>query len=403
MRTRSLLTCLLVVVVLLTAGSCRSGAGAPAPSATRTVGVLDQWRAALAGRASEPAVWYSIGESLAEGQGASTVESRWFTQVSDALHAADPGGGRADYVPARQRVYGPDSPWGNRYSASEGTLVMRDGSAEAGYGFADLGHKALEMAPGASLTFSVTGTSVDLCWVGAPLAGTFSYTVDGGPPVSVSTTTETPAPASRTRATFATGGDHTVVVTAASDVVFAGLMVYDGGETSGITTVDGAWSSATLAVPFLTDLEGWRQTTSTLAPDLVTIELGGNDVLQGTDPATFRQQAQSLVDMLMSLPTPPSIYWVFPYQFSPTLDNADQMGTYQDQIAQLVAANPSVGLLSLRDQMPAATAAGGGLYASDGLHPNDAGQRVIAGLVGAVVTAPLAGTASPSPSPSPTR
>lgn len=362
--------------------------GGDPPAAPRSAAkVTARWEAALAARATSPAVWYSIGESLAEGQGASRPQRRWFSLVTGTLRSNYSGGGTGDYVPARQRVYGPDSPWADRYVASTGTLTLRDGSADAGYGYADLGHKALELAAGASVTFDVTGSSVDICWVGGPGGGAFRYRLDDRAAVSVDADTGSYAPFSRTRVALPPGA-HRLTITATEAFPLAGLLTYRGGEDSGITTVDGGWSSATVATPFLADLEDWRSTVAALGPDLVTVELGGNDALQATDPSVFRRQAQQLVDMLQSLPKVPSIYWVFPYQIAPEEAGADRLRAYEREIEDLVADEPTVGLISLLDTMPAATTAGTGLYSTDGIHPNDKGQQAIADLVGAAIARP---------------
>lgn len=347
--------------------------------------VFTQWRAALANRDTTPAVWYGIGESLQEGQGASTAANRWFVKAAAQLRTTYPSVGAAEYIPARRRVYAPDSgTWVNGYSASTGTLTFQDTT------YGDLGHKVIAMAAGATMTFTVTGVAATIWWVGLVGGGTFTYQVDGGTVSSgISTVTASTQPYKTTSVTLGAQGSHTVKITATSAVTIAGLQVYSGNTTSGIHAIDGGWSSATVQNPFLNNLAQWQAALQVLQPDLVTIELGGNDTVNGTAVATFKANALSLINALRAQTKVPSIVWVFPYRVASSITTND-FSLYQTAIKQLIATDPSIGLISWLDQMPQATTSGTGLYSTDGIHPNDSGQTTMANIVAPALVPPAA-------------
>lgn len=339
---------------------------------------LTQWNAALANRAAVPARWLGIGESLQEGQGASTEANRFFNKALGALRGRYPiagvAGGR-NYIPARRRVYGPDSEsWINGVSSYTGSLSL------ISEGFANTGHKTVNMPVRSTMTFTVSGTSVDLDYVVGPGGGNFTYRVDNGPTVTVSSNGSYRATAVK-RVVFPSRGVHTVkIACSTTPVYFSGVFLYDQDETRGIHGYDGGWSSATVATPFLQDLGagGWTDTLKHLSLDLVTIELNGNDVLNGTPLTTFRGQAQQLVGTFKALPKVPSIVWLTSYQVAAGV-SSNSAGPYDQVIKDLAAADPSIGVLSWYDEIDqVGTGSSLGLFQPDGIHPNDAGHQVLA-------------------------
>lgn len=80
---------------------------------------LAHWSAALNDRANRPATWLAMGDSITEGQGASSRDNRWITRTLNGLRAAYPTAGvvgGTGYLPGWYAVFGPDSPW-TPYSA----------------------------------------------------------------------------------------------------------------------------------------------------------------------------------------------------------------------------------------------------------------------------------------------
>lgn len=383
------------------AGVNTGGAGAESASASAAPqarpDVLSRWRSAVTGRAGAPAKWLGMGESLQEGQGASTEAQAWFAKALASLRTSYPTAGVAggrNFLPARRRVYGPDSTWINGYTSSSGTLTMIDVD-----GYGTLGHKTISMAAGATMTFTVSGTAVDIVGIGGPGGPSFTYAVDGGSATSVSQNLGAYDAYVLTRVTFGARGSHTVLITASgAGVLIAGLIVYDQDETAGVHGYDSGWTAATIAQPFLVDLGagGWPDTLNQLGPDLVTIELAGNDVGNGTALATFKTNARALLNILQGLTKVPSIIWVIPYMFAAGQLNAEKWADYREQILDLQRDDGfswgTVDLFTLMPQVDSAEAVAAGIYINDFIHPNDTGHTVLAGhVVDALVPAAPAG------------
>jgi len=379
------------VAAVNSAGTGPVSAAASAASTTPPP-VLGRWQTALAGIATAPATWLSIGESLSEGQGASTRANRYVNKIAAAIRTNRPAVGQSEYIAARARVYGPDSTWGNGYTASTGTLTLRDHTT---FGFGDIGHKVIIMDAGATMTFTVTGTAADIWWVAGPGGGTFTYRVDGGT-VSAGISQNAVYDADqKTRVTLGANTSHTLQITASSNsVIIAGVEVWGANTTSGLRLIDGGWSSATIATPFLLDLDAWIDTVNTVGPDLVTIELGGNDAFGTITKAEFKAQALQLIGRLQGLTKVPSIVWTFPHKVAESLAPGTRYDLLESAIDEIVAADPSIGLFSFNDTMPQATTSGTGFYSTDGIHFNDSGNAEVARILGAYLdpTAPVTET-----------
>ncbi len=342
-------------------------------------GALQRWHKALADRASKPARWLAIGESLTEGQGASSRSLRFLDLTRDRLRAKYPVSrvsGGENYIPAVYRVWGPDSTWTQPYSASTGTLTPS-------FWAASLGYRSLQIGAGASVTYPVTGSSADIWYLNGPITGTLTYRVDGGSAHSVNTAGSSWTNDRILDVPLGAAGNHTITVSAQSSwVLLAGFTVYNGDRTAGIQVYDSSYSGAEVST-FLAGLATFHQAAADVAPDLVTIELGGNDYLNGTDPAEFGAELAGLVQDLLSLPKIPSIVLLVPYRTNPpALANPIPYQDYADQIHGVAAAYPAqVSVIDFAQLMPATDSSGDGYYSTDAIHPNDRGQRVMADIL----------------------
>jgi lysophospholipase L1-like esterase len=336
------------------------------------------WDAALADVDESPARWLAVGDSLTEGQGASSVDTRWVDLTRDALRTAHPVEGVAGgvgYRPAVFATYGPDSPWAD-------WAADRQGGVEPDPASAALGYRSLELDPGAQVSWPVTGTDVDLWWAGG--GGSFTWDVDGTRQGRVDTR-DSAASSSVTPVEGLDSGPHTVTVTAdgRSDepVVLHGLAAFDGDRDRGVALYDSARSGATTTT-FTHDLAGWLEAVAAAEPDVVTITLGAND-LRSLSPEEFGDGYRDVVEGLQALDAPPTIVVVDEFPVAAGLADAGQapLDDYSDALDQLVDETGVVSV-SLGD----ALASGGGadlrsLLSTDGLHPNDAGQRAIAAFM----------------------
>lgn len=356
-----------LLTVGVTACSTASEPTAPDPLAT--------WNAAVADRADSPAKWVALGDSITEGQGASTRADRWTDLTRDELrrlHPTDGVTGGVGYVPAVFAVYAPDSTWADWAVDGSGTTYAIDTVP-------DLGYRALAMQPGATRTWPFTGTGLDIWWARSPDSGDFTYRIDGGAPQTVQTTGSETTGAS-TRVDGLTRGEHTVTVTAVATFALEGFTIYDGDRDAGIHLYDSARSGATIGT-FTKDDAGFLRAMRRVGPDLVTITLGGNDAGHIT-PDELGKQYRAFLRALRSLPSKPSVLVVGEFTPAPAMTDgmSASWSTYLDTIER-AAKSSGAAWVSMADTFPTATYSGTGIYSTDGLHPNDRGQRKISDLV----------------------
>ena len=356
---------------------------------------LDRWFAAVAARATAPAKWLAIGDSITEGQGASTRAKRWVDLVKTNLRSTYAATDGYNYLPAFYAVYTPDSTWG-LIATTTGTVTWDNWAANLGYRHAG-------MLTGATLVYTVQGTAADLWWLSN--GGTFTWKVDAGSATSVNTA-GTYHTDNKTRISLGASGSHTITIACtAGNVNFSGIAVFDGDTTSGVHFYDSAHTSFTVA-NFLADATEFPRAVAAVAPDLVTIELGLNDA-SSVSVATFQTQLQTLINQLKALPTIPSILLIAAYQPAPSV-TAGFLAGWQSYVAAMKtiqAADPTrISVLDLTATMPTATTAGTGLYRTDGLHPNDSGHTAIATAVAPLLLPqPFGVTATPQPDALPPR
>lgn len=332
---------------------------------------LAQWKRARQNQDAAPATWVAIGDSITEGQGASARQNRWIDQTAAALAP----GATADYLPAWYAVYGPDSLW-ESYAERSGTV--RDES------FGSLGLRTATMETGASQTYELTGTSADLYYLTG--GGLLAYSVDDGPATTIDTA-GVYSTANRRRVDFPTPGAHRLTVTALTGTGYlSGVTEFDGDEDNGLHVFDNAHSGYTCA-QFVAAEEELGPIMAMVQPDLVTIELGVNDYLQGS--ATPAELEANLRDMVVKLrqrleDQEPSIVLVLPYGIDGDSPGADP--SWEDYAAAIrsLGAELSVGVL---DMSSMGVATEGGYWSTDGLHPSDAGNAEMARLATAYLAA----------------
>lgn len=351
----------LVLCLLTSVISCSSAPSDP----------LAQWRTALRQQSSAPASWVAIGDSITEGQGASSRDARWVEQTRDGLRTNAGGEG---YSPGWYAVYGPDSPW-EPYSSREGDVADEE--------FGSLGLRTATLQTGATQTYEVTGTSAYVYYL--TNGGVLGISIDDTPV----TTIDTAGPystANRYQVTFAGPGPHSLTVYAVTGPAYvAGVEKFQGDEANGVRLYDHAHSGFTSG-QFVAAQDELNPVLALLQPDLVTIELGVNDYLTG-DPGLpeVRGNLQELVDNLREELTekPPSIVIVLPYRIGPEPRGDYSWDDYTEAVTAL-GEELSVGVL---DMSSMGTSEPGGYWSSDALHPSDEGHREMARLATAYLRA----------------
>ncbi|MFK4484641.1 GDSL-type esterase/lipase family protein [Curtobacterium sp. AB7] len=355
--------------------------GCSAAKPPETAEPLATWNAAVADRTEAPANWVALGDSITEGQGASSRSTRWMDLTLDQLRAEHPTDGvtgGAGYLPAQFAVYAPDSTWGDWATA-------RTGESQFDVTTPDLGYRSVTMQAGASRSYDFTGTGIDIWWARWPGSGDFTYSVDGAAPTTVATT-GTASTGTITTVDGLSSGEHTVTITAVARFSLLGFTIYDGDRDKGIRRYDSAHSGSTIAT-FTDDQEGFLTAMRRAAPDLITITLGGNDAANLT-PEELGAQYVAFLETLAALPTKPSLLVIG--EFTPASSMTDAMSEpWSSYLAEIkrAAAEGGAAYVSMADSFPEADTSGSGIYSTDGIHPNDEGQRRITKLVLATLAA----------------
>ncbi|ROS51250.1 SGNH/GDSL hydrolase family protein [Frigoribacterium sp. PhB24] len=352
-----------------TGGASASGTSSAQPA--RASSELADWAQALDDRDDYPARWVAVGDSIPEGMGASTVDSRWIDLTLDGLrerYPTDDVPGGVGYRPAAFAVAPPASTWARWATGNEGSVSASSRTA-------DLGYRSVTLGAGATTTYPFTGTDLDLWWSSG--GGTFSYVVDDGDAVDVDTR-DSMATSGITSVSGLEAGAHTVTIHAHTPVDIEGLTAFDGDRDRGISLFDSSRSGAT-ARTFTADLPGFLDSIAATKPDLVTITLGANDAFTRT-PAEFEDDYRTLIDGLQSLDDPPSILLMGEFVPGTNLTQglAADAGDY-DAVVRRLADETGSAYVDLADALPDDGVVS--LLSADGVHPNDAGQRVIADFV----------------------
>jgi lysophospholipase L1-like esterase len=326
------------------------------------------WYRALANRASAPAKWTGIGDSLTEGQGATSIDKTWASIVFKTLRnnypvLNVPGG--FGYRPGQYNVYAPDSTWTNWYSATSGTINQYDAGAGPGY-------RMTFLAQNASRTYPFFGTDIDV-WVNNS-GGTIRYSIDGGAATDVPTANDGGMTISSKSGL--TRGQHSITITTPSSAgaSFSGFMIYDGDRTKGLQYYEGSHSGAKTSL-YLSDLPHFLQNMQTIAPSLITISIGDND--SGADGvATVMNNVITLAGALSDLPGSPSIVFIAPYFFGTgtTVSSQAQYNEGYKIITQAIGAT----LLDMSTMVPTTDTSGTGYYSTDAIHLNNTGHAFIA-------------------------
>jgi lysophospholipase L1-like esterase len=342
---------------------------------TQKIPALRAFHAALGNAASAPCDILTIGDSIFEGyqMGSANIPDRAVNQLVARLRALfQPAGvaGGSGFAPSSYAAGNLVSPATTGGPAVDNTL--------------GLGGRSLEISSTAkSVTFSVSGTSVDILWMQGPSAGSFSYKVDGGTATTVTCTGGTAVTdAHKTRVTFGTRGAHTVTITGVSGFCYIdGLMVYDGDESAGIRLWDAShtsWATTdyTAKIAASTGQRPLRDQCATIQPALVIIQLLTNDWLHNLSSAAAQTALQQIIgEVRAGCTIPPSIVLTPPYQGSDT-GHAEPWASYVQVAYSIAAADAGATVCDLGLRMPAVAGDVLGLY-TDAVHPNVKGHRAL--------------------------
>ena len=353
----------------------------PRLSAQWTGNPTPAWPLAWAGRATAPATWLALGDSITEGQGASLFTNGWVQKCATKLRTVpgspSPTGG-VGWVPAVSLTVGPDSAW----TSPTSPVAAYTGTAGYNYFWQTLdGKAATTNATNETITWTSHSTSFQTWVIDSSASGT--YQVDSATPVSL--TNGGNYPTLRTQnSTPVSSGTHTLQIkqTNSGLIGIDGIFVYDGDEANGLHV----WNTGHYGALTSDVLNDWGTGDAPallepfwelIAPDVVTFAFGANEFFNNIDPAVFKSNVRRVLDMLRGLPKLPSIYLIAVPVYDDGVTQTYRWTAYQTVLSDLASEYSSV--VTYVDLMATTgVPTVGGLFSSDRIHPNDSGHDLIA-------------------------
>lgn len=349
---------------------------------------LMPWYTALAGRQFARCNVVCLGDSITEGQGATNWDYAWRSRLRDMLRARYPtpgqsGGGRG-FLGAAGSGEGSFT-WPSTIAGSP-TLSVNVGPKSRWVQFNGAAQ---------TITFALTGDSADIMWTKQPGGGTFSWAVDGGSATNVSTAAGTDVDGQLTHISLGTPGPHTLVLARVSGTSnIDGVTEFYGDYSSGIQVHDAGHYGASTAnwVSWLGSASGPAAAIAALSPDLIMITLGTNDQDLNVLPATYQANLQAIITGLKSQLTAPYPAIVL-NMLAPRTGQSGLTYPWSQYVsaAYAVAAadtsgpfgSPGNSLVTVMDftlgpRMEGADTDVYGVWAVDGVHPDNAGHQMIA-------------------------
>jgi lysophospholipase L1-like esterase len=335
------------------------------------------WGLAAARAGGSPARIAVVGDSVTEGQGATTMSKRWINVLADTLRAEMglPGAG-INFIPAWAQESTFTKPW-----ALSGSVTLNQ---TRGWGA-----RVAVIPPGQTATLTFTGTSATICNVSG-LAGMAPATmsVDGGGATTITPTTSGGEVVQKTSTGALTAGSHTILITATGTSFYLwGAYTFNGDEASGIQVVDGGHYGYTAS--------SWGgnlySCSRDFLPQLCIIMIGLNDYGTQVPSATYATNVAAIMTNLRNGANASNNKTAFlllgSYQRGDTAYGLqiEPWANYMAALGALTVATTDAAFLDMSPRMPplplTSPAAYGVISGSDLIHPTNAGHQHIADSV----------------------
>lgn len=315
-----------------------------------------------------------LGDSITAGSGGG-LDGRFSSVFVDELRRMYPTNG----VTVGGRGFLSVTP--NNYGPVTGNATVVSGGTNA---FSPDGHMAA-LATGFAGTWTKRGTGYDILYLKAPGAGSFGWTVDGGASTTVSANATYPNELSVAQIRGLASADHAVTLTGLDTTVrIAGVVAYDGDETSGFRSIVGGVGGTTTAYWTTTATPArWAAYLPVYQPDLFVIGLGTNDFWHPTSHVSAAAYKANLLTIIAEIKNrttvDPSIVLLAPAVTNAVtpLDPWIDYKTALHEIAAADHANIAVFDWGYPVNPTAAATTAGGLIQGDLVHPTLAGHEFI--------------------------
>jgi lysophospholipase L1-like esterase len=360
-------------------------------------GAWSGWKSALANQAATPIRWLALGDSITEGTGVTSRSDTWVSTVARKIREAFPSipGNAATnsigWTPIISTSTTLASPW---------TVA---GSYDTASTFGFRASSTARLNQNATITGSVTGTSIDIWHAKGAATGTFTVKVNGNQVGgNYGGTNATTTSGFVQRVTLGAAATYTVVITcnSANPVYINGVTMFNGNETSGVIPHNAGrhgWVSQDWED--VANSAYWASDIATLNPHLVTILIGANDYTSAVGRVAFKANLTTVIEKLRD----DAVYWpsivlIACYKRSET---ATPRWEHYEYSLQQLATELGCGYIDLRDVMPdvGTQEAIDNAYYVDTVHPSDTGSMRVADEVVRVLLDPNLGRVAVDPNP----
>jgi lysophospholipase L1-like esterase len=360
-------------------------------------GALRWWDSAVAKRSYRSAKVMIVGDSITEGMGATTYQNAFPARLGRALHSRLPVPGAApqdlQFIPPTfaSTTIAASNPW--TWTSGVTSIVWGPGSRGQSIG-------------GGSM--KVVGDKVAIITAKTSAAGSYSYSIDGGTPVTVTTggfASDLDAGLTTVVTLGPVGGAHRLTLANVSGTVWLdGVIVYNGDQGRGIQVID---SSHTGFQASSTTFANYSQIAQGLTPDLVVIEFGNNDQTAAVTATTLAANVTTLISSIKTGCTaagahiPSFLVLQVPVNGNDAGAGANsKWSAYKTALQGVADADPTnVAYYDISDRFPAGNASDTLSLYYDGLHWNDNGAALAADVVAELI-APAVDPAPVALSPS---
>ena len=347
---------------------------------------ITQLAAAIADRNSARCDIAIIGDSVTEGNGATTFTGRWIANANRAIRNAYPTtangtAGGLGFIPIA--------------STGETTYTWPvTGPADNYIGIGPVRWCKNGQSSAATYTWTAPAgtTSVKIMYYDSSASGSFTWQINSG---STTTITNGGTGDGKLSADIAiTSGQVLTLAWASGNCFIEGIVHYASDESSGIT-LHGCghygWNSGTGTSGWLQTGPGydWRPATAALASAAVGIMLGINDCQStgGDFTASQYQTAMSnLITYLQGNASLANLPLLLIAEYQPDVTTVDPGGwpAYVAALRSLAAANSNTHVIDLSYRMPSVASDfdSGALY-YDSVHPSNLGHALVGEIIAA--------------------
>ena len=347
---------------------------------------------ALAGQASAPCNVYWLGDSVSEGAAVGAFTDRG-QAVFEKTMRYKPGG--AGYHPAW--VISPFVPNPATFSMTPVSATNNPNNLGVQYDenilSGGIAGKKIGLQKNGWMQWTFTGTRVRIWYSRTDFFGLSANVIIDGSNVATLDGGGVVDPAVSWTSNVLSAGTHTVRIQEASNAGGSfwvdGAQFFDGDNASGVHVFDAARSGAK-ALDYANSSAPWPDAMAKVSPALVIMMFGFNDSTERT-VAQYKADMQAVVSRIQAKLTAGTYTLAIVTPWSPAPPPSAGWGAYMKAAEEVAEAHPNGVCIRVIDRWSKMVSGQNnpGMFATDTIHPNSAGQRVFGAYVASSLALPV--------------